>query len=156
VTGGSGANSNFGSSTQLITRLASSNSNTFETFLTFNVGPQCTVATVKLRMFGKLSSSNPANLKVQAFPVSTTTWTEAGLTWNNKPAAGALLATATIVNTTSTWYEWDVTAYVRAEIAAGRNVVSIVLRNQATSSNQVTFNSGEAASNQPQLVVTTP
>jgi hypothetical protein len=93
---------------------------------------------------------------VQAFPVPTTTWTEAGITWNNKPAAGALLATATIVNTTSTWYEWDVTAYVRAEIAAGRNIVSMVLRNQATTSNQVTFNSGEAASNQPQLVVTTP
>ena len=74
----------------------------------------------------------------------------------NKPAAGSLLATATVLNTTDAWYEWDVTAFVRAEITAGRHIVSIALKDQANTSNQGIFNSRQAASNKPQLVVVTP
>ena len=133
-----------------------SNANTFESYMTFDVGQLCTVLSVKVRVFGKLSSSNPANLKVSAFPVSNTSWTETGITWNNKPAAGSLLATATVLNTTDAWYEWDVTAFVRAEITAGRHIVSIALKDQANTSNQGIFNSRQAASNKPQLVVVTP
>jgi endoglucanase len=126
-----------------------------ETYLTFNVGQPCTVSSVKLELFGGLSGK-PDNVQVSAYAVSNTTWTETGLTWNNKPPAGSLLRTTTVVNSTTGWYEWDITSYVQSEIAAGRGVISIVLRNPTTTSNQVIFNSREATTNKPKLVVVTP
>ena len=87
--------------------------------------------------------------------VASTTWSESGITWNNKPASGATaLATVTMVNSTAArWYEWDVSAYLQAEKAAGRTSVTLVLKNLANSSPFDTFRSKEASSNRPQLVV---
>ena len=80
-----------------------------------------------------------------------------GTTWNNKPAAGALLRTVSIPGTTAAWYEWDVTDYVRAEVAAGRSVVAFALKGANTTSYQVSFRSREATgANAPRLTVTTP
>ena len=56
-------------------------------------------------------------------------WSETLLTWNNRPATGTRLGTIRVVNATPQWYEWDVTAYVRAEKAAGRRFVSFRLSN---------------------------
>jgi hypothetical protein len=87
--------------------------------------------------------------------VPTTTWTETGTNWNNKPAAGALLRSVNVVGTTAAWYEWDVTDYVRSELGAGRSTVSFVLKSTATTNYQATFNSREATgANAPRLVVT--
>ena len=61
-----------------------------------------------------------------------------------------------IVNnsTTARWYEFDVTAYLQAEKAAGRNVVTLAFKNLANSTPYVTFTSKEgAAANRPQVVV---
>ncbi|HEX8503304.1 MAG TPA: carboxypeptidase regulatory-like domain-containing protein [Pyrinomonadaceae bacterium] len=155
VRGGS-ATSNFGTAAQLITRLASNSKDTYETYLKFNVGQPCTVAAVKLRLYGQLSSSG--NLPVAVYGVPATTWTETGTTWNSKPAAGALLRTVSVPGTTAAWYEWDVTDYVRAELAAGRSTVAFALKSTATTNYQVTFNSREASAgaNAPRLAVTTP
>lgn len=149
-----GTTANFGTATQLITRLASSASNTHETFLTFDVGQRCTVTSVKLRLYGKLSGGS--NLSVAAYSVANTTWTETGINWNNKPPAGSLLTTKTIPNTTNAWHEWDITTYVRNEINAGRTRISLVLKNPSVTSYQATFNARQATTNQPQLVITTP
>lgn len=77
---------------------------------------------------------------------------------NNKPPSGATaLATVTIVNnsTAARWYELDVTAYLQAEKAAGRNTVTLVLKNLANSSPYVTFSSKEATTvtNRPHVLV---
>lgn len=154
VRGGSNANQNFGTSTQLITRLASSAGSTYESYLTFDVGQLCSVTSVKLRLFGKLSSSG--NLSVSAYAVPTTSWTETGLTWNNKPATASQLATTTLGGTTATWYEWDITPYVRSEISAGRRLISIALKGVASTSNQVILNSRQATTNKPGVVITKP
>ncbi|HEV2761598.1 MAG TPA: DNRLRE domain-containing protein, partial [Pyrinomonadaceae bacterium] len=154
VRGGTSAGINFGTATQLVSRLASSASNTYESYLTFDVGQQSTVSNVRLRLYGRLSSGT--NLAVSVYSVADTTWTETGIKWSNKPAAGALLRTTTVVNSTAAFYEWDITNYVRGEINAGRTRISLVLRNTATTSNDATFNSRQATTNQPRLLVTTP
>ena len=90
------------------------------------------------------------------YSITSTTWTETGITWNNKPASGTTaLATVTIVNnsTTARWYEWDVTAYLQAEKWAGRNVVALAVKNLANSTPFDSFSSKEAASNRPGLLV---
>jgi hypothetical protein len=154
VRAGSNAGNNFGTSTQLIDRLASSANNTYETYVTFDVGQLCTVANVKLRLFGKLSSNG--NLPVAAYAVSNTSWTETGITWNNKPATGAQLTTTTITSTANAWYEWNITSYVQSELAAGRRIISIALKGTSVTNNDATFNSRQAASNKPEVSITNP
>ena len=85
-----------------------------------------------------------------------TTWTESTVTWNTKPVPGAVIASKSVVGSTATWYEFDVTAYVNAERTAGRNTVAFVVQaNQATSS-QIKAASGEntTTANRPKLVLT--
>ncbi len=69
----------------------------------------------------------------------------------------ALLRTVSVPGTTAAWYEWDVTDYVRAEVAAGRSVVAFALKGASTTSYQVSFRSREATgTNAPRLSITTP
>ncbi|HEX8282893.1 MAG TPA: carboxypeptidase regulatory-like domain-containing protein [Pyrinomonadaceae bacterium] len=155
VRGGNNVGSFFGTTTQLIARVASQAKDSYESYLKFNVGQPCTVTSVKLRLYGQLSASG--NLPVAVYGVPVTTWTETGTNWNNKPAAGALLRTVNVPGTTAAWFEWDVTDYVRAEVAAGRSTVAFALKSTTTTSYQVTFNSREATgTNAPRLSVTTP
>ncbi len=82
-------------------------------------------------------------------------WTETGITFNNKPAAGASpIASQTILDMTQRTYTFDVTAYVQAQLALGHKTVSFVLKNPSGSGPAFIFNSREAGSNKPTLVVT--
>jgi hypothetical protein len=155
VRGGTSAGANFGTATQLVARLASQAKDTYETYVKFDAGRPCTVTSVKLRLYGRLSGAG--TLPVAAYAVPVTTWTEGGVNWNNRPAAGAALRTVNVVGTTAAWYEWDVTDYVRGELNAGRGVVSFVLKGTSAAGVQATFNSREAAgAGAPRLAVTTP
>jgi hypothetical protein len=72
----------------------------------------------------------------------------------SKPARGiGAIATARIADAVPAWYEWDVTAWLRAHVAAGHNTASLVLKNATATSSRVQFASREASSNRPQLVV---
>ena len=153
--GGNNAGTNYGTAAQLVARLASQAKDTHETYVKFDAGQPCTVSAVKLRLYGQLSGTGTLPLAVYAVP--STTWTETGTSWNNKPAAGTLLSTVSVSGTAARWYEWDVTDYVRAELGAGRSTVAFVLKATATTSHQATFNSRQAAgANAPRLSVTTP
>jgi hypothetical protein len=129
-------------------------------FDTSNVTGTITRAT--LRVFGNLNAPGANNLNtfipLAVFPVASVTWSEQGITWLNKPAptVPAELTRLVVPDTTARWYEFDVTAYVRDERAAGRNTVSLLLRNMLKSDAgdfYTRFNSKEAASNRPQLVL---
>jgi hypothetical protein len=134
--------------------LASSASNTYESYLTFDAGQLCTASSVKLRLYGKLTGSG--NLGVSAYSVANTSWIETNINWNNRPVTGALLATTTISSTTNAWHEWDITQYVQNELSAGRRIISIALKGVANTSNQVTLNSRQATSNKPELKIIKP
>ncbi len=155
VQDGTGANTNFGLATSLKVETDSktNNSKNFDTYLKFDVsGATGNITSAKLRIFA--SSSTAAGVSTTAYSVPTTSWTETGITWNNKPARNATLGSATINSTTFSTYDLDVTTYVRSEKSAGRDVISLALHN-ATSTVFVTLNSREAAANKPQLIVTT-
>ena len=67
-----------------------------------------------------------------------------------------MLASVTLVNnsTTARWYEWDLTAYLQQEKAAGRNVVTLVMKNDVNTNPTATFRSRQASSNRPELRIT--
>jgi len=154
----SSAKSNFGTANPLTVQQGSSTSNQRWTYVTFDLTSVPTISNARVRLFGAVSATTSTLVQTAVYPVSDTTWTETGLTWNNRPASGTTaLATVTIVgnSTTARWYELDVTAYLRAEKAAGRNVVALALKNLANSTPYVTFSSKEAttAANRPQVLV---
>ncbi len=90
----------------------------------------------------------------RVYSASNTSWNETGLTWNNKPSSGSTVRGSLAVSgTAAKWYEVDLTSFLKAELAAGRKVVTLVLKNPNTSDAQTLFGSDETA-NGPQLVVT--
>jgi hypothetical protein len=64
-----------------------------------------------------------------------------------------------VTNATGQYYEFDLTAFIQAERTAGRTSVAFRLINQQPTGNSgtsfITINSKEAASDSPQLVLTT-
>jgi hypothetical protein len=144
--------------TLLITKLSPAGqlNNARETYLRFNLSQVSgTVSSAILRVYGKIDGTTTPTVPVAVFPCSNTSWTENTITWNNKPAAGSTgLDTTTITNTAYTYFTWDVTAYVAAELAASRNDISLVMKSLAAHDPRIFFNASEATANPPQLVVT--
>ena len=160
VRDGTYASTNFGSDATVATKKAAANSgfnrNIFLTYATSSVTG--TLDSAKVRLYGNNNGGSDTNVVVNIYAVTSPSWTESGLTWNNQPTAGTtVLTTATVTDNTSRYYEWDVTSYVNAERAAGRNTVGFMVQvSAATSTSVPTFNSKEAVSNQPSLTVTQP
>lgn len=160
VRDGTNAGTAFGTtdSTLLITKVSPAGqlNNAREAYLRFNLtGLSGTVSSVQLRVYGKIDGTAVPSVPVGVFAVSNTTWTETALTWNNKPASGIALDTATATNAAYTYHTWDITGYVQSELAAGRTNIALVMKSLQAHDPRIFWNSSEFGSNPPQLVVTT-
>src|SRR5680860_999659 len=127
-----------------------------QSYLRFEVAgiPQGeSVSSAKLRLFsGGGDACGTAGAGVDAYRAASDTWTESGITFNNAPGkSGALLGSADGFAAGSI-AELDVTGEV-----AANGTVGLYLEMPACSTDSVPtrFNSDEASSNRPQLVVTT-
>jgi acid phosphatase len=126
-----------------------------EAFLKFDTASAAgTVSSARLRFYGKLSAAG--TMATGVYTVPNTGWKETTATWANSPKFGARLGSVTVASTSARWYELDVTAYVRAERAAGHTTVSLGLHSLGFTVAKLSLNSREASSNRPELVVTTP
>ena len=156
VRDGASANANFGGATSLQLKWATQPSGyNREIYLRFDLSNVSSIPSAKLRLNGRVAEgSGPIPVNVHGI-TSNPGWSETGTTWNNKPAAGwTIRASETVSSTTDQWHEWDLTSYLQAEKAAGRNAVTLVLRAAAqTSIPWLSFNSDEATSNRPELVI---
>jgi RHS repeat-associated protein len=152
VRAGSNAAKNFGKATTLQVGASATAGNNYDSYLKFDLSKVPAFAQAKLRLYAGLSGSGTVTATLYGVP--TTTWSESAITWNNKPARGAALTSATVKSKTAAWIELDVTAYLLSERAQGRNVVSLALHSTANTSVYVKANSREATSNKPQLAFT--
>jgi hypothetical protein len=156
VRDGGSASSNFGTSTALEVRVGTTG-NTRWTYLRFDLSGVPSVQAGRLRLFGNLSATTTTAVRTQVFSSTNLTWGESSITWNNKPAAGStVLASVPLVNssTTARWYEWDLTAFLKAEKAAGHTAVTLVLKDDVSTTAIATFRSRQASSNRPELWIT--
>jgi hypothetical protein len=154
VRGGAFSDTNFGSATQLVSKHGTGDAHRL-IFLKFDLSGVSTITSATLRLFGRLSNTSSVNVPTGVYSCSDTTWSESGLTYDTRPASGTTaLATATITDDVGRWYEWDLTAYLQAEKAAGHDLVTLVLKNPVASLNATLFNSDEATDNRPELVIT--
>jgi sugar lactone lactonase YvrE len=154
VRDGSSAGTNFGTLPTLEQKSSTVTGNNRRAFFRFPIASVTgSVTSAKLRLFG--SSATSAKL-VGVFAVASLTWSETGVNWSTAPAIGPKQGASKTVGTTAATVEWDVTAYLQAQKAAGATAVSFEVK-QDTANNEgpTTFNSRENAANQPQLLVTT-
>ncbi|MDF2188175.1 DNRLRE domain-containing protein [Paraflavitalea sp. CAU 1676] len=142
----------------LITKLnaTASAGNDRHTYLRFDASTAgASISSAVLRLYGKIDDDRASNIPVSVQAVSNTSWTESAITWNNKPATGASLQTATVTDATARYYTWNITAYVQSELAAGRTQISLALLSGLATDPRITWNSKETGSNAPELVITT-
>jgi hypothetical protein len=151
VRDGSTAAQNFGTAAVLAVKSNPQVGLNRHIFLKFDVSGVMSASSAKLRLFGNFTASSGTS-PVSVHEEVTDSWTEAGLTWNNQPAAGSAVATVP-VGLNAQYWEWDLTGFVQNQIATGQHTMSLELQNDATTSDPTNFNSREAASNKPQLVV---
>ncbi len=132
VQGGSAAATNFGSRDSLVIKSAANESLRREAYLKFDISGLnlATMGTAKLRMFGRLVGEQDINVMTALYHGPSAKWSEAGLTWTNKPtSARKAIATAVVSNSHNQWWEFDITSFLRKEREAGRNIVTFVLKN---------------------------
>jgi hypothetical protein len=104
-----------------------------------------------LRLYGRFAGGGSAAVAVQS--VAESNWGEQSLNWNNRPAAGGQVGTATFGGAYS-WVDVDVTQYVAAAKAGGSAAVSFALSEVQSVGAQVIVNAKEGG-NRAALVVTT-
>lgn len=138
---------NYGTSSSI--RVADGVTTKMNSYLKFVVaGINDPIQSVKLRLY----VTDPSSVGGSIFLVSnnylnsTTPWAENELTWQNAPLlTGTVLSTLKNVSVNS-WVEFDVTSAITGDGTYSFGISS-------TSTNAVYYNSREAASNMPQLVV---
>lgn len=155
VIDGSNAAKNYGTATTALVQSGGLNSgkNCWYHLKVDTTAHAGTVSAAVLRLYVTGARNTTTPLVVKAAP---TTWTESTVTWNTKPVPGAVIASKSVVGSTATWYEFDVTAYVNAERTAGRNTVAFVVQADQATSSQIKAASGEntTTANRPKLVLT--
>jgi autotransporter-associated beta strand protein len=154
VQGGTNANTNYGSSTSLVTKDDSNPSLTRETFLRWDLtGISGKIVQAKVRLAGT-AAAQTGNETCATF-VSDDTWDETSITFSNKPAAGKLFAQWLPV--TGQPAEFIVTPQVAETLLGdGKLSLRIVSTDNYGANGNVSYASREnaTAANRPQLILT--
>ncbi|QRR01458.1 CBM96 family carbohydrate-binding protein [Dyadobacter sandarakinus] len=155
VRGGSYSVTNFGLTGSLEVKSLSTDPAVNRAFyLKFQLPAQTPVVSAKLRVYGR-NHENTKPISLHAYGVNTDTWAESAINQSNAPAASTASLGFAAVNNVYQYYEIDVTSYVRARQQAGEALVSLLLNDPNSRNTRLIFNSREAASNPPQLVIQT-
>jgi len=132
---------NFGTSSSL--EVISANHRRIESYIRFSVsGVSGTLQTARLRVY----ATSEGTRNGPAVYTTGTTWSETGITWNNRPARTGNATDNKGSISPNTWVEYNVTALVN-----GNGTFSFVL--VGDSNDNVTFSAREGA-HPPQLVIT--
>ncbi len=111
-------------------------------YLRFNItGVNGTVTRVTLRVFANSAHSTGYNIG----NVTNNTWTETGINYNNSPVIGSSVGSSGSFGA-GVWTTVDVTSLV-----TGNGTLNLGL--YTTSATAISFNSRQASTNMPQLIV---
>jgi len=78
-------------------------------------------------------------------------WIESSVTWANAPTIGSNISSVQVTSE-GKYYEWDITSYVKTQIAGDR-IISIALEDLAANKEIIEFYSKEAGGNIPELSI---
>ena len=122
-----------------------------ESYLKFAVtGTSGTVTSAKLRLWTTTGSTSATNNGPAVYRVAANSWTENGITWNNKPAVtGAELDNAGALGTDS-MVEYDVTSAI-----TGNGTYSLKLMPDSADGTSFNSRTGSVTTKRPELLITT-
>lgn len=145
VRDGSFANTNFGTASSMVVKNEQVDGYRRESYMKFDLSSlgitKCVSA--RLRIY---CTYVDANTPVQAYTVSDDSWTESGITWNNRPSTGTSSIASQTVSSVNNWYTFDITAYANTELS-GDKIVGVCLKDTTAAAKGIDFNSKEASSN---------
>jgi len=143
---------NFGGTTVMYVKTQNDSTNNRTAYLKFSLaGVSGPITTVKFRLFGRAFGGTHM---LGVFAVPDTAWGETTLTFKNRPPLGTRLLVLG-VTTAPKYHEWDVTSHVQARLAAGDMLLTLAVQmTAAVTVEPDAFDSKEAPSNKPQLVLT--
>ena len=137
------ANTNYGTGTNLVT-VASQRYGYLKFDLSSVPGP---IISAKIRIYQRTGFRYLRAI----YDVADDSWTETGITWNNKPSFES--ERASIITTNSTWNEWDISSYVAQEYNNDK-IITLVVKDPASSAKGVDFYSKEfSVTTIPELVI---
>ncbi len=156
VRDGSFSTTNYGSDSTLTVKSSATAGTNRRAYLRFATGTLTgVVATARLRLYGNLGTDPATSVAVRCWGVPTNAWTEGGLAWANRPSGASVLSTIDVGRAFQYW-EWDVTAFFKAQRAAGVTDISLLLDSVVNSTGGINFRSKETsnATERPELVIT--
>ena len=119
---------NYGSSTALVCTNYTSNRYRIP-YLKFDISSLIGNQILNAKLWLYQDDNNPwapYRGNVSAYKVADTTWLEGSITWNTKPATGALIDTTDCASS-NTWYSWDLKTYLEELLAASSSDLSVAL-----------------------------
>jgi hypothetical protein len=153
VRAGTSAATNFGTSAELLMKFGTDPQYIRESYMKLDISDVKPGDTVTLRLYGRLSDTRAASVTTRIYAVSSTSWTERGITWNTRPTAETTAQASVVVSgTASRWYSVNLTSFIQAQRSAGNTSVSIALKNPSDTLPYISFASREST-NQPQLLI---
>jgi hypothetical protein len=153
VRGGSFASTGFGSMPELVAKFSATELYRRETYMKLDISDVQPGDTVRLRVSGRLSDTRAPSVTTRIYAVSSTSWVETSLNWNNRPASGTtVLGTIAVAGTSAQWYEVDLTSHVQAQRSAGASVIAIALKCTDDTLPYISLSSRESGS-PPQLLI---
>jgi endoglucanase len=152
VAGRDFADINYGANTDLRVKASTDSEYVKETYIRFDLSSVDTINSATLSLAGQLNNSENVNVGIYS-STDTPDWDQSTLTWNTKFFADANpLTTITVNSTSKKTYTADLTSYLQAEKAAGRDSVTLILRATAVTSSYASFQSTESG-NGPKLLI---
>lgn len=140
------ASTNYGTAASLTVKSIAPAGFTRRSYLKFPVTSLASSANVNLILkVDSLGTEGTSGFTVELRQLTTDTWTETGLTWNNQPAAGTLINSFNVLPAdVGNQISISVSAYV-AQQAAGDGTASFVLVQPADGNRTINFSSKEGA-----------
>jgi hypothetical protein len=149
--------SNFGTATELHVSGGATDKRTFARFAVIGAGCVPSGAEVKSAKLRFVLTTAPGQSRTYVANRVSASWAEGTITWNNQPAVGVSSGNVVTGTTTGVTLEWTVTTDVQAFASgtATNNGWRIADTDESglVGSQEGRFNSREAASSKPELVV---
>ncbi|QRR01437.1 CBM96 family carbohydrate-binding protein [Dyadobacter sandarakinus] len=156
VRGGIYSDANFGTSPNLDVKTLSNDPEiSRDSYIKFPMpSPETPIVSAKLRLYGH-NHQDARKIDVFVYEVNDNSWTETGITLNNAPELSPRAHGITTVNDGYQYYEFNVTRFVSESRQLGSTEVSFRISDPNDRNARFIFNSKEAGSNPPQLVIQT-
>jgi len=136
----------------LITKTNNNDQFSREAYLQFRIAelPDINIQRAVVRLY---ASRIDESLEIALHRITANNAAESDITWNNTPnETDEVAVTAILTSTGPRYYEWDVTDYLKEKI--NFNTFNVLIKERNTIDEFIEFNSREASSNRPQLVIT--